>query len=32
MEDYDTIERVSSLPRKLSTQGAPEAWRPQPAN
>lgn len=28
MEDYDTIERVSSLPRKLSTQGAPEGMTP----
>ncbi len=28
MEDYDTIERVSSLPRKLSTQGAPEGVAP----
>lgn len=28
MEDYDTIERVSSLPRKLSTQGAPEGMAP----
>ena len=28
MEDYDTIERVSNLPRKLSTQGAPEGMAP----
>ncbi|MFN3735251.1 cyclophilin-like fold protein [Comamonas testosteroni] len=28
MEDYDTIERVSSLPRKLSTLGAPEGMAP----
>lgn len=28
MEDYDTIERVSSLPRKLSMQGAPEGMAP----
>jgi len=28
MEDYDSIERVSSLPRKLSTQGAPEGMAP----
>jgi len=28
MEDYDTIERVSNLPRKLSTQGAPEGMTP----
>ena len=28
MDDYDTIERVSSLPRKLSTQGAPDGMAP----
>jgi len=28
MEDYATIERVSSLPRKLSTQGAPDGMAP----
>jgi hypothetical protein len=28
MTDYDTIERVSELPRKLSTQGAPEGMAP----
>jgi len=28
MTDYDTIERVSNLPRKLSTQGAPEGMAP----
>ncbi|WP_428601979.1 cyclophilin-like fold protein [Pseudomonas sp.] len=28
MEDYATIERVSSLPRKLSTQGAPDGMTP----
>jgi len=28
MSDYDTIERVSDLPRKLSTQGAPEGMAP----
>ena len=28
MTDYDTIERVSDLPRKLSTQGAPEGMAP----
>lgn len=28
MEDYATIERVSRLPRKLSTQGAPEGMAP----
>jgi len=28
MTDYDSIERVSSLPRKLSTQGAPEGMAP----
>ena len=28
MEDYDTIERVSTLPRKLSMQGAPEGMTP----
>ncbi|MBE2321236.1 hypothetical protein FYK61_11530 [Xanthomonas citri] len=28
MTDYDTIERVSDLPRKLSTQGAPEGVAP----
>lgn len=28
MADYDTIERVSDLPRKLSTQGAPEGMAP----
>lgn len=28
MTDYDTIERVSDLPRKLSTQGAPEGMTP----
>lgn len=28
MTDYDTIERVSALPRKLSTQGAPEGMAP----
>jgi hypothetical protein len=28
MTDYDTIERISDLPRKLSTQGAPEGMAP----
>jgi len=28
MTDYDTIERVSNLPRKLSTQGAPNGMAP----
>ena len=28
MENYDTIERVSELPRKLSTQGAPDGMAP----
>lgn len=28
MEDYAAIERVSSLPRKLSTQGAPDGMAP----
>jgi hypothetical protein len=28
MEDYATIERVSRLPRKLATQGAPEGMAP----
>jgi len=28
MTDYATIERVSNLPRKLSTQGAPEGMAP----
>lgn len=28
MTDYDTIERVGDLPRKLSTQGAPEGMAP----
>ncbi len=28
MADYDTIERVSDLPRKLSTQGAPDGMAP----
>jgi len=28
MTDYDTIERVSNLPRKLSTQGAPDGMAP----
>ncbi len=28
MSDYDTIERVSGLPRKLSTRGAPEGMAP----
>ncbi|MGD9944222.1 MAG: cyclophilin-like fold protein [Burkholderiaceae bacterium] len=28
MTDYDTIERVSDLPRKLSTQGAPDGMAP----
>jgi len=28
MTDYDTIERVASLPRKLSTQGAPDGMAP----
>lgn len=28
MTDYDTIERMSDLPRKLSTQGAPEGVAP----
>lgn len=28
MEDYDTIERVSKLPRKLSTQGALDGVAP----
>lgn len=28
MTDYNTIERVSDLPRKLSTQGAPEGMAP----
>lgn len=29
MADYDTIERVSDLPRKLSAQGAPEGMAPE---
>ncbi|MCL4182076.1 MAG: hypothetical protein KJ011_01345 [Burkholderiaceae bacterium] len=28
LRDYDVIERVSDLPRKLSTQGAPEGMAP----
>ena len=28
MTDYDTIERVSDLPRKLSTQDAPDGMAP----
>ena len=28
MMDYDTIERVSDLPRRLSVQGAPEGMAP----
>jgi len=28
LTDYDVIERVSDLPRKLSTQGAPEGMAP----
>ena len=28
MEDYAAIERVATLPRKLSTQGAPEGMAP----
>jgi hypothetical protein len=28
MEDYATIERVSDLPRTLSTQGAPDGMAP----
>ncbi|WP_377702635.1 cyclophilin-like fold protein [Pseudoduganella sp. UC29_71] len=28
MEDYATIERVAALPRKLSTQGAPQGMAP----
>lgn len=28
MEDYATIERVAGLPRKLSTQGAPDGMAP----
>jgi hypothetical protein len=28
MEDYATIERVAVLPRKLSTQGAPQGMAP----
>jgi len=28
MTDYATIERVSALPRKLSTQGAPDGMAP----
>ncbi len=28
MEDYAAIERVSRLPRRLSTQGAPEGMAP----
>jgi hypothetical protein len=28
MEDYATVERVSSLPRALSTQGAPDGMAP----
>lgn len=28
MVDYATIERVSNLPRKLSTQGAPDGMAP----
>ncbi|ODU58317.1 MAG: hypothetical protein ABT02_14840 [Comamonadaceae bacterium SCN 68-20] len=28
LEDYATIERVATLPRKLSTQGAPEGMAP----
>jgi hypothetical protein len=29
MEDYDSIERVSNLSRKLSTQGAPAGMTPE---
>ena len=29
MTDYATIERVTDLPRKLSTQGAPEGMAPE---
>jgi hypothetical protein len=28
MEDYAAIERVATLPRKLSTRGAPEGMAP----
>ena len=28
MEDYASIERVASLPRKLATQGAPDGMAP----
>lgn len=28
LEDYDVIERVSRLPRKLSLQGLRTGWRP----
>jgi len=28
MTDYDTIERISDLPRRLSVQGAPEGMAP----
>ena len=28
MSDYDTIERVSDLPRKLATEGAPDGMTP----
>lgn len=28
LKDYDVIERVSDLPRKLSTEGAPEGMAP----
>jgi hypothetical protein len=28
MEDYDSIERVSGLPRKLSTRNAPDGMAP----
>ncbi|WP_156902705.1 cyclophilin-like fold protein [Achromobacter sp. MFA1 R4] len=29
MQDYDVIERVSSLPRKLATEGAPDGMAPE---
>lgn len=28
LKDYDVIERVSDLPRRLSTQGAPDGMAP----
>jgi hypothetical protein len=32
MEDYDTIERVSSCRASCPRRARPKAWRPQPAN